>query len=458
MTPRPGRADLPVAVDRLVFGGLAALAFVTLLAFARDMTFRYDEWDFIGNRSLQDPIGLMRPYNEQWVTVPAAIFRAIFAVVGMHSYLPYLVVLLGLHVLVAARVGRLVRFVSGRFGGLVAAALVLFLGVGNENLGQAFQIGMVLATATGFWAIEELVVERRPVAAGLLLLIGLACHAVAAAFLAMALVLALRQSRRALAAILIPLGGAAAWFLVFDLPVMTARAGSFADALPSIPVFVVNGVLGATGAVFGLSTLAGALILVPLVFAAWRWFPRPAHPDLAAAGLVGLIVEYALVAVSRAEFGPESVLWSRYLYVAVPLVLLTAAAWFGPVAAVAAERRRLVGVAIAALAVVAVAGNLRYYINARELTIDAVNQTRAAIAIASWATDVHEWDQDLHLPQPDELRRLLAAHGTPARDDLVPWVVPKVPPDVAEASCRQLIANPDRQADCVAAVAEGVGG
>lgn len=458
MTSRPGTTVSSAAIDRIVFGGLAAVAFVTLLAFARDMTFRYDEWDFIGNRSLADPLGLMRPYNEQWVAVPAAIFRAIFAVVGMHSYLPYLVVLLGLHVLVAARVGRLVRFVSGRLGGLVAATVVLFLGVGNENLGQAFQIGMVVATATGFWAIDELVIRRRPFAAAVLLLIGLASHAVGAAFLAMALVLAARQSPRALAIILIPLGCVAAWFLVFDLPVMAARAGSFADALTSIPVFVLGGVAGATGAVFGLSPVAGAVILGALALLAWRWFPRPYAGDLVAAAFVGLIVEYALVAVSRAQFGPESVLWSRYLYVAVPLVLLAGAAWFGPLAAVTPERRRLTGAALLALAAVAVAGNLRYYVNARGLTMAAVNETRAAIAIASWASDLHQWDQDLHLPPPDELRRLLAAHGTPARDDLVPWVVPDVPPDVAEASCRQLIEDPDRQVDCVAAVAEGVGG
>jgi hypothetical protein len=141
---------------------------VTLLVLARDATFRGDDWDFIANRSLSDPISLFAPFNEQWVAGGAIVFRLVFAVVGMHSYLPYIAVLLAIHLAVAAGVAYLVDRTSGALPGLLAGAVVAFLGAGNENLNVAFQIGMVLSTALGLWAVVALWAWQRPVAAALL--------------------------------------------------------------------------------------------------------------------------------------------------------------------------------------------------------------------------------------------------------------------------------------------------
>ena len=162
-------------VDRrradLVFFALATVALGTFLWLAREMTFRIDEWDFVLNRRLDDPIGLLTPFNEQWVTVPAVIFRTIFAVVGLHTYLPYLIVLLLLHLVVAAGTRAVVRAVAGEAIGLAAGVTVLFLGIGYENLNQGFQIGMVLSAACGIWVIALLVIDRRPRAAAVHLLL-----------------------------------------------------------------------------------------------------------------------------------------------------------------------------------------------------------------------------------------------------------------------------------------------
>ncbi len=256
----------------------------------------------------------------------------------------------------------------------------------------------------------------------------------------------------------VPAGVLVAWLVLFDLPSMSARGGSFASAVVAVPAFVVQGIVTAIGAVLGLSPVAGVAILAVLVVLAWIVARRPSHGILAGAVISGLALEYALVAISRAEFGIESVLWSRYLYVAVPLVLIAVVAWFGDGPERAGRRDGRVVLVVVALATLAVAGNLRYYLAAREITLDFVDRTRAAVAVADWATDITTWDQDLHLPPPGDLRRLVAEHGSPARDDLLPWIVPEVPAATADEICRQLVPDPNRRSACVAAVADRVGG
>ena len=437
---------------------IAAVAFITLLVLARDMGFRGDDWDLIVNRSLVNPATWMTPFNEQWVAVPAVIFQAIFTVVGMHSYVPYLAVLLLLHLLVAEGIRRLVTRMSGRTAGFLAGIVVLFLGVGSENLTWAFQIGMVLATAAGLWAVEALAFRRWPELAALLLTFAVASHAIGAVFVVICLIVAvsLRLGRTAIGWLLVPAAALLAWLVVYGLPVLAARGGSFTQAIPAIPSFVGAGIASAAGGVFGLGILAGAALLAVLVLAAWRFQRRPAWPAIAAGALVGLISEYLLIAISRGQFGLVAAGWSRYLYVAVPLMLVMASAWFGTQPSLPARWRPTGTVALAALTAVAIVGNLRYDVLNRDLQLEHVHRARAAAAIVTWAADLSAWDQDLELPTPVVLRDLIVAHGSPARDDFLPGLVPHVPADLAHETCVQLV--PLRPiGDCLAAVRDGVG-
>ena len=434
------------------------VAFVTLIVLARDMGFRGDDWDLIVNRSLASPASWMTSFNEQWVAVPAVIFRAIFAVVGMHSYLPYLAVLLGLHLLVAEAIRRIATAMSGPIVGYLAATLILFLGVGSENLTWAFQIGMVLATAAGFWAVESVAFHRRPQLAALLLTLAVASHAIGAVFVAICLIVALvlRLGTAAIAWLLLPALALLAWLLAYGLPVLVPRSTTFVHSLPAVPSFVGAGFAWAAGGVFGLGPFAGALLLLSLVIVAWRVHRRASWAALAAGGLVGLVAEYVLISISRAQFGTISAGWSRYLYVAVPLVIITLSAWFGNLGGHPVRWNQTGAVALAGLTAAAVIGNLRYDVLNRDLQLEHVQRARAAAAIVTWAADLESWNQDLQLPTPGVLRALIAANGTPARDDLLPAVVPAVPPDLALQTCTQLV--PFRPIDaCLAAVKEGVG-
>src|SRR4029077_14877446 len=118
------------------------------------------------------------PHNEHWSTVPVLVCRALVETVGLGSYMPYLALLIGIHLLVAALVFVLVQRSCGGWLALAASVDVLFLGSGFENLYWAFQIGFVGALAAGLAAIlvfdASPLTPRRALGGALLLLVSLA--------------------------------------------------------------------------------------------------------------------------------------------------------------------------------------------------------------------------------------------------------------------------------------------
>src|SRR3970282_556965 len=103
------------------------------------------------------------------------LYRATFGVCQLHSYLPYLVELIVLHLLAVAGAFILMR---RRVGPRVATALaipLLLLGAGSENLFYAAQFGFVGSVMFGVWAM--VFIERTgrwsPVIASVLLLASL---------------------------------------------------------------------------------------------------------------------------------------------------------------------------------------------------------------------------------------------------------------------------------------------
>ena len=449
-------SDRPKGWYARLFLLAAAAAVAVLFAIAAGSGFRGDDWDFVARRSLSDPIGLFRPFNEQWVTVPAIIFRAIFAVVGMHSYLPYLAVLMVLHAITAALLYRLAG-IGGTLVGLLAGVLMLFLGSGNENLHQAFQIGMVGSTAAGLAALELVAVHRRPGIAALLLLVSIASHAVGAAFIVAAIAAAFVVDRRAVLWLLAPGVLFVLWILIFDLPYMAARGGSFTSAIPTVPLYVAAGVAGSAGALLGMGPLAGAVVLAAITGIAALVHQRtPAIPWMVLAGISGLVAEFAFIGASRAEYGVGAALWPRYMYVGVTFLLIAVVGWFGNFEHVSGQRRPTLAVVLVALTAVGVVGNVRAYLLARDDAFEFVHRARAAVAIATRYEEAHRPASDVHIPDPADLRSLVAAHGSPVTDEVVPGLVPTIPRNVVERMCGEML-EPSRVPECVAAIAQPPG-
>jgi len=442
-----------------VLGILASVAFIVLMVLAAPATFRGDDWDLLHGRSVSDLPSLLRPFNEQWVTIPALVVRPLLAVVGFDSYFPYVAVLLVIHIAVAAGVARLVHATSGPIAAIAAGAVTLFLGVGNENLHQAFQIGMVLAVALGIWAIAAASLRQRHGLAALLLTIAIASHLVAVAFVvACGIVAILRPTSkiRSLAWYAVPIVTLGIWVVLFDLPSLQARGGSLAASIWVLPVISLAGLFAAAGATVGAGVQGGVVVLAGIVGIAVLIARRPARPDLAAAAVGAILAEFALVGLSRGSLGLGIVEWSRYIYAAVPLVLVGLGAWFGTLPSLDERWRRPAAAVVAGLAVVAVAGNLLAYMRDRPTMEAFAQRERAAIAVLTSVDGARQPRFDVHIPQAIDLRNLLQEHGNPLADALVPGVVGSVPRAIAEDVCNEMVDPPAVEA-CVSVVAEKVG-
>lgn len=435
---RPDRFDL-------VFGAAACTAAVLILGLGAGLTFFSDEWAFIETRSLGDPATWFAPHNEHWATLSILAYRLLVETVGIGSYMPYLAVLVGLHVLVAALVYRLARRVASPWVAVAAGVVVLFLGAGFENLFWAFQIGFVGATAAGLAAI--LAFDASPPTAGRafigagLLVVSLALQGgpglVFAVSVAVELLIDPRR-RWMTIALAIPAAAYAVWYLAIGRVGVEAHEGLFRlGGVADIPPMVLIGFSSVAGAIAGVGSELGTWVLAALVLAAAaNVISRRRVPAIAprfVASVAAITVFYVLISLARSSIGPDTAALTRYTYIGTTLFLVGLTAQIGHPSLADAGTRRAWMVGVATVMALALTWNLRMMVAGRGLFADRAERTRALVTVALERPLPASTDPDRSLvlvPSPNALARIVGAYGSPIRDDLVPWAVPSIRPEV----------------------------
>jgi hypothetical protein len=416
---------------RRLFAVVAAVACAGLLVAGRHGTFRQDEWAVIGAPPTS-PASYLLPHNEHWSTIPRLVYQALLDVVGLRSYLPYLAVLLALHLAATAGAFVLLARRLAPIAALIAVLPLLVLGSGWENLLWAFQVGFVGSVAAGTWALVVLEGDRRgagPLGAALLVL-ALACSTMGLFFLLAAAIRLMIDAgrRRRIAWLGLPVAAFGAWYVGFG-------RGAVSDDLAS-PVsaatFAVRGLSYALGRLTGLDLagrappvgqLAGlALATAGVAVLAWL-VARRRLPALAIGATAAALAMYALIGLARADHGGDFWNRSRYVYVAAFLLLPAVA---DAVRASGLGRSRLPrGVLLAGALLVALSlgANLLDLRAGRAQLIRDAELTRASLAIveqhrgASWL----DWRG---LPYGwtdfDTINWILDRYGSPVDDVLVP--------------------------------------
>jgi hypothetical protein len=305
-----------------------AAAFALLLRLGRNQWFVLDEWDLLATRRRGSPVGIWVPHNEHWSTIPILVFRALYHAVGMRSYLPYLAVLLALHVVLAHLLWRWMRRLGT--GGWLATALTLvflLLGAGSDDLLLAFQMSFVGSLLLGVVAV--LLVDhdggfgRRDLAAWLAAVAALMCSGVGVTMVVVTGVATLlRRGWRAAALVVsMPTLAYLAWFLRYG--------HERADTIPPSPAQLLllstyvwtglthslEGMAGWSGAGPVLLLGLAALLLRHREVARWR-------AATAYAAATGAVVFFAIDAVGRIALGVDQAASSRYVYVACALLLV----------------------------------------------------------------------------------------------------------------------------------------
>src|SRR5207248_1827286 len=129
----------------LALGGfmvVEAAALSLWLVLGRSQWFFSDEWDFLAGRTAGDFGDLFNPHDNHWSTLPILVYRLLWWLVGLRSYLPYLVFVVLLHLTAAALLRAVMRRAGvGPWISTAAASLFALFGAGYGDIVWAFQIG-----------------------------------------------------------------------------------------------------------------------------------------------------------------------------------------------------------------------------------------------------------------------------------------------------------------------------
>ncbi len=326
---------------RIALGALLVGAWVALMLLATNTNqwFFADEWEFIARRSrpagLGDTIRMyLRPHNEHWSTLPLLVYRAIFGVVGLKAYWPYLIVHLATHVALGLLLARRLRSDRARIPVvLFTTAIFLFLGAGSENILWAFQTAWIAAVSVCLIGLE--IVDRAARtgtlgkrAVGLLWLVGIAALMCAgtgvSSVVGICLSVLLRFGwRKALLVGSVPGVIMAAWLMSFGRD-NSSEPVSWGYSPYRVGGYAWRALVAMIDRTTGFSGL-GVLVVVAVIGGALHRFSSLARDHASALCLAVTGVFFSIVvALGRVRFDdPEASRYSYVLFVCfVPLLVV----------------------------------------------------------------------------------------------------------------------------------------
>ena len=201
------RGEAVAAAGVLAAGG----AFIAYAG--RFWSFFYDEWGIILYRRSGGPSAFLAAHNGHLQAVVIAVYRLLFATVGLRSYHPYADVMIAAHLVLVCLVYRFARSRVGRAAALLACLPLLVLGHAWQVLFWAVNLGFVIPMVVLCALVSA--ERRRPWLVAACLALALASSGLGVAVAVAAGVLAVRAQRRRaqLIAVLAPATLWAAWFL-----------------------------------------------------------------------------------------------------------------------------------------------------------------------------------------------------------------------------------------------------
>jgi hypothetical protein len=227
-----------------------------------------DDYDFLLARQGLSVHTLLQPHNEHLVAVGVLLYRAIFALVGVSTAVPYIALLLVALAACAVLSYVFVRRELGPWLALIVPLLLVTLGPAAEALLWPFEFNLFSALA--FWLGGMLLIKRgdaRTDAVGcMLLILGVGSESIGVVLLPATAVALLmwkgwRKAWRSSWIVALPLVLYAAWYLVYQ------PHGE--RSLAKAPGFIVNSFVATVADISGVgkhspytALLAAALIAV----------------------------------------------------------------------------------------------------------------------------------------------------------------------------------------------------
>lgn len=154
---RPIRGPRRSAAIPLIFlSGALACSGALLLILQSHLTFYGDDWEFLLTRRGMSLGVFLNPHNDHITIIPVAIYKALLAIFGMTSAVPFQIVSTLVFLLSVVLLFVYLRRRCGNWPGLLAAVLILFMGAAWSDLLWSFQIGFSGSVAAGIGALLAL--------------------------------------------------------------------------------------------------------------------------------------------------------------------------------------------------------------------------------------------------------------------------------------------------------------
>jgi hypothetical protein len=299
--------------------------------------FLADEWDFLAVRTTGNLHELFISHSQHWSTLPILAYRLLWEIVGIRTYLPYLIFVVALHLAVAALLRQVMRRsgVSPWLSTLAALIFALF-GSGYFDIIYGFQIGFCGSLVFGLvyllLADHDGPSNRRDFIGLLAGLASLMCSGVGVTMVAAVVIaVVIRRGWRAALLPLVSMGAAyLLWFALIGHEGYPPAAGA-----DQILRFVGRILLRTFVGIGTYKPLGIILIGITIVGVALAWNQSSAggHPRRHAAPtglLAGALVFSVITGAGRGSTSVTSVnAQSRYSHILAALLL--------PILAVAAD-------------------------------------------------------------------------------------------------------------------------
>jgi hypothetical protein len=314
-----------------VFVAYLVVAFFLLLHLGRAVWFAGDEFGLLVDRSLGEPTSLLPPQNSHWSTLPILVYKTLFAVFGLKTYLPYQAATILLHLTLVVLVRVIMRRAGVRpwMATIAASTLVLF-GLGHENILWGVQVSQVGSMVLGFGhailADHDGRFDRRDLIGIGLGALGLMSSGIGPPLvIAVGLAVLLRRGWRMAAVHTVPLALLyVAWYLGYRDRIQSSS--STRPTAPELVEWVTHAVSGMLEALTHYSVAALLLVVVVavgLVLAVRRrsWDGTRHQAAIPLAFAVGAVVLSAAIGWERWALGVDFARLSRYLAMGVALFL-----------------------------------------------------------------------------------------------------------------------------------------
>lgn len=397
-------------IAAVAFGVYLAVALPILIHLGSHYWFMGDEWAFFVGGSITDPAVLFRPIQSHWSTLPILIYRALYSVFGLHSYLPFQLCVILLHLTLCCLLRAIMRRVGvGPWIATFAAGAFVLFGPGQQNILQGVQISQVGSIALGFTHLilvdHDGRINRRDwlgllCGLGSIMSSGLGPPMVAIVGLA---AICRRGWRPALFNTL-PLA------TIYVLWWTSTHAAGLADQPPP-PLgillqwltFSVSALFLALGGGYKIVAMALGVLLVAGLMLAWTPLSVPLfrrRACLLAAMLVGALALQALICTERWKLiwfmGFDVARSSRYLsvYAALTLPALAAAA------DAVARRWQWLTPVVCALFLIGIGVNTTQFGNDPARLPQVFNESRAALLAVAYSPLAEQAPADL-IPEPN---------------------------------------------------------